>query len=53
MYTPHGAVVRDGSPPNPATNNYMTCDRINTATDASPAYNAACALLKKRDRTKG
>lgn len=50
FYSANGAVVREGSPPNPANIQYMTWDRIKTGTDASRAYNAACAMLKKRDR---
>lgn len=53
FYSANGAVVREGSPPNPANIQYMTWDRIKTGTDASRAYNAACAMLKKRDRNKG
>ena len=50
FYSANGAVVREGPAPNPANIQYMTWDRIKTGTDASKAYNAACAMLKKRDR---
>lgn len=50
FYSANGAVVREGSPPNPANVAYMTWDRVKTGTDASKAYNAACAVLRRRDR---
>ncbi|HEX6575328.1 MAG TPA: surface-adhesin E family protein [Gemmatimonadaceae bacterium] len=52
FYSANGAVVHEGSAPNPANIQYMTWDRIKTGTDASRAYNAACAMLKKRDRSR-
>jgi len=50
FYSANGAVVREGSPPNPRNIQYMTWDRVKTGTDASKAYNAACALLGRRGR---
>ncbi len=50
FYSANGAVVREGSSPNPRDVQYMTWDRIKTGTDASKAFNSACAILKKRDR---
>jgi hypothetical protein len=52
FYSANGAVVREGSAPNPRDVQYMTWDRIRTGTEASKTYNAACALLAKRDRKK-
>jgi hypothetical protein len=52
FYSANGAVVREGSLPNPRDIQYMTWDRIKTGTDGSRAYNAMCASLKKRDRSK-
>ncbi len=52
FYSANGAVVREGTPPNPRDVEYMTWDRIKTGTDGSQAYNAMCATLKKRDRSK-
>ena len=50
FYAEGGAVVREGSMPNPGEVQYMTWDRIKTGTDGSRAYASMCALLKKRDR---
>lgn len=50
FYSANGAVVREGTPPNPRDVQYMTWDRIKTGTDGSKAYAAMCALLKKRER---
>ena len=50
FYSANGAVVREGSSPNPRDVQYMTWDRIKTGTDASKAFNSACSILKKRDR---
>lgn len=50
FYSANGSVVREGSTPSPRTVQYMTWDRLKTGSDASKAYNAACALLKKRDK---
>lgn len=50
FYSAKGAVVREGSAPNPRDIPYMTWDRVKTGSDGSRAFNAACALLKRRDR---
>jgi hypothetical protein len=50
FYSANGSVVREGSTPSARTVQYMTWDRLKTGSDASKAYNAACAMLKKRDR---
>ena len=50
FYSANGAVVRENAPPSPRTVQYMTWDRLKTGSDASKAYNAACAMLKKRDK---
>ena len=50
FYSANGAVVREGTPPNPRDVKYMTWDRIKTGTDASRTYSAACALLARRIR---
>ena len=50
FYSANGAVVREGSSPNPRDIQYMTWDRIKTGTDGSKAYSAMCALLTRRDR---
>jgi len=50
FYSANGSVVREGSTPSPRTVQYMTWDRLRTGSDASKAYNAACAMLKKRDK---
>ncbi len=52
FYSANGAVVREGSPPNPRDIQYMTWDRVKTGTDASKAFNAACSLLNRRDRRR-
>ena len=52
FYSANGAVVREGSPPNPRDVKYMTWDRLKTGTDASKAFNAACSLLNRRDRRR-
>ena len=50
FYSANGSVVREGSSPNPRDVQYMTWDRVTTGTDASKAYNAACALLRRKAR---
>jgi hypothetical protein len=50
FYSANGSVVREGSPPKPENVQYMTWDRLKTGSDASRAYNAACALLQRRAR---
>lgn len=50
FYSGNGAVVREGSQPNPRDVRYMTWDRVQTGTNASKAFNAACSLLTRRDR---
>jgi hypothetical protein len=50
FYSANGAVVREGSSPNPRDVQYMTWDRVKTGSDASKAYNAACALLRRKAR---
>lgn len=52
FYSANGAVVREGSPPNPRDVPYMTWDRLKTGSDGSKAMNAACAALVKRDRKR-
>lgn len=52
FYSANGAVVREGPQPDPRDVQYMTWDRVRTGTDASKAYNAACALLTRRDRRR-
>ena len=52
FYSANGAVVREGDPPNPRDVQYMTWDRVKTGSDASKAYNSACALLARRDRQR-
>ena len=52
FYSANGAVVREGSPPDPRDVQYMSWDRVQTGTDASKAFNAACALLTRRDRRR-
>ncbi len=52
FYSANGAVVREGSAPNPRDIQYMTWDRVKTGTDASKAFNAACSLLNRRDRRR-
>ena len=48
FYSANGAVVREGAMVNPRDVQYMTWDRLKTGTDASRAFNAACALLKRK-----
>ncbi len=50
FYSANGAVVREGAMVNPRDVQYMTWDRLRTGSDASKAFNAACALLTRRDR---
>jgi hypothetical protein len=50
FYSANGAVVREGSLPNPRDIQYMTWDRIRTGTDGSKAFSAMCALLARRNR---
>lgn len=52
FYSAGGAVVREGSPPNPRDVRYITWDRVKTGTNASKAYNSACSLLTRRDRRR-
>ena len=52
FYSANGAVVREGPSANPRDVPYMTWDRLKTGTDASKAFNAACALLTRRDRRR-
>lgn len=52
FYSANGAVVREGSPPNPGDIKYMTWDRVKTGTEASKAFNSACSLLTRRDRRR-
>ena len=52
FYSANGAVVREGSTPDPRNVQYMTWDRVKTGTDASKAYNAACSVLARRNRRR-
>jgi surface-adhesin protein E len=52
FYSANGAVVREGTAPNPRDIQYMTWDRIRTGTDGSKAFNAMCAMLARRDRRR-
>ena len=52
FYSANGAVVREGSPPDPRDVQYMNWDRVQVGTDASKAFNAVCALLNRRDRRR-
>jgi len=52
FYSANGAVVREGTDPNPRDIPYMTWDRIRTGTDGSRAFNAMCALLARKQRSK-
>jgi hypothetical protein len=52
FYSANGAVVREGTTPDPRDVQYMTWDRVKTGTDASKAFNAACSLLTRRDRRR-
>ena len=52
FYSANGAVVREGTPPDPRDVQYMTWDRVKAGTDASKAFNAACSLLTRRDRRR-
>ena len=52
FYSANGSVVREGSPPKPENVQYMTWDRLKTGSDASRAFNAACAMLNRRDRRR-
>ncbi len=52
FYSANGAVVREGTAPNPRDIQYMTWDRLRTGSDASKAFNAMCGLLSRRDRTR-
>ncbi len=52
FYSANGAVVREGTAPNPGDIQYMTWDRLRTGSDGSKAFNAMCALLSRRDRAR-
>lgn len=52
FYSANGAVVREGSAPDPRDVKYMNWDRVKTGSHASKSYNAACALLVRRDRRR-
>lgn len=52
FYSANGSVVREGSQPNPRNIQYMTWDRLKIGSDASKAFNAACSLLTRRDRSR-
>jgi hypothetical protein len=48
FYSANGAVVHEGTPPSARDIQYMTWDRLKTGTDASKAFNAVCARLRRR-----
>jgi hypothetical protein len=50
FYSANGSVVREGQMVNPRDVKYMTWDRVKTGSDASKAFNAACATLTRRNR---
>lgn len=52
FYSANGAVVREGTGPNPRDVQYMAWDRIKTGTDGSRAYASMCAMLARRDKGK-
>lgn len=48
FYSANGAVVREGQMVNARDIPYMSWDRLKTGSDASKAFNSACALLKRK-----
>ncbi|MEO8578433.1 MAG: surface-adhesin E family protein [Gemmatimonadales bacterium] len=48
FYSANGAVIREGQMVNARDIPYMTWDRLKTGSDASKAFNSACALLKRK-----
>jgi hypothetical protein len=52
FYSANGAVVREGTAPNPRDLKYMTWDRLKTGTDASKAFTAACSMLTRRSQRR-
>lgn len=48
FYSANGAVVREGQMVNARDIPYMNWDRLKTGSDASKAFNSACALLKRK-----
>lgn len=48
FYSANGAVVREGSTVSPRDVQYMTWDRLKTGSEGSKAFNAACAVLKRK-----
>ena len=53
FYAANGAVVKEGSMPNPRDVQYMTWDRFKPRSEGSKAFSAACATLTRRDRVRG
>lgn len=50
FYSANGAVVREGSMPNPRDIQYMHWDRFKPRSEGSKAFNAVCASLARRAR---
>ncbi len=53
FYAANGAVVREGSMPNPRDVRYMTWDRFKPRSEGSKAFSAVCATLVRRNRAGG
>ena len=53
FYAANGAVVREGSMPDPRDVQYMTWDRFKPRTEGSKAFSAVCATLARRNRARG
>ncbi|MBA2707257.1 MAG: hypothetical protein H0U59_05580 [Gemmatimonadaceae bacterium] len=52
FYAANGAVVTEGTPPDPVDIQYMTWDRLKLGSDGSKAMTQVCALLNRRDRRR-
>jgi len=52
FYAANGAVVTEGTPPDPVNIQYMTWDRLKLGSDGSKAMTQVCALLNRRDRRR-
>ena len=53
FYAANGAVVREGSMPNPRDVRYMSWDRFKPRSEGSKAFSAVCATLARKTGARG
>lgn len=53
FYSANGAVVKEGSMPNPRDIQYMNWDRFKLRSEGSKAFTAVCANLTRKYRARG